>query len=95
MARPSPVPFGFEVVNRRKARSRSSALMPGPSSVTVICAPAAVAVVGHRDVTAGVQRVERVGDQVVQDLLQVALADPGQHRLAAARRRARFAAPRA
>ena len=44
MARPSPVPFGFEVVKRRKARSRSSALMPGPSSATVIRAPAAVAV---------------------------------------------------
>src|SRR5271157_276388 len=42
MARPSPVPFGFEVVNRRKARSRSSALMPGPSSATVTCAPAVV-----------------------------------------------------
>ena len=43
MARPSPVPFGFEVVKRRKARSRSSALMPGPSSATVIRAPAVVA----------------------------------------------------
>src|ERR1700749_1548724 len=42
MARPSPVPFGFEVVKRRKARSRSSALMPGPSSATVTHAPAAV-----------------------------------------------------
>src|SRR5271157_2187361 len=42
MARPSPVPFGFEVVNRKKARSRSSALMPGPSSATVTCAPAVV-----------------------------------------------------
>src|SRR5436190_7945184 len=31
MARPSPVPFGLDVVKRRKARSRSSALMPGPS----------------------------------------------------------------
>src|SRR5580692_5004554 len=45
MARPSPVPFGLEVVKRRKARSRSSALMPGPSSATVIRAPAVVAVV--------------------------------------------------
>ena len=43
MARPSPVPFGLEVVKRRKARSRSSALMPGPSSRTVIRAPVAVA----------------------------------------------------
>src|SRR2546426_4225675 len=45
MARPRPVPFGFEVVKRKKARSRSSALMPGPSSATVIRAPAVVAVV--------------------------------------------------
>jgi hypothetical protein len=45
MARPSPVPFGLEVVKRRKARSLSSALMPGPSSATEICAPAVVAVV--------------------------------------------------
>src|SRR6516162_3856071 len=43
MARPSPVPFGFEVVKRRKARSRSSAFMPGPSSATVIRAPVVVA----------------------------------------------------
>src|SRR5580693_3656219 len=42
MARPSPVPFGLEVVKRRKARSRSSALIPGPLSATVICTPAAV-----------------------------------------------------
>src|SRR5712671_7957690 len=45
MARPRPVPFGFEVVKRKKARSRSSALMPGPSSATVIRAAAVVAVV--------------------------------------------------
>src|SRR5690348_17461707 len=45
IARPSPVPFGLEVVKRRKARSRSSALMPGPSSATVIRAPAVVAIV--------------------------------------------------
>ena len=45
MARPSPVPFGFEGLNRRKARSRSSAFMPGPLSVTVIWAPAVVTVV--------------------------------------------------
>src|SRR3984885_15363858 len=45
MARPSPVPFGLEVVNLRKARSRSSALMPGPLSLTVTCTPAALTAV--------------------------------------------------
>src|SRR6516162_3645303 len=35
---------------------------------------------GHRNVTARAQRVERVGDEVIEDLLQVTLADPGQHR---------------
>src|SRR6516225_5496293 len=43
MARPSPVPPGLMVVNRRKARWRSSALMPGPLSPTVIRAPDGVA----------------------------------------------------
>ena len=43
MGRPSPVPFGFEVVKRRKARSRSSALMPGPSSATTAGARITVA----------------------------------------------------
>src|ERR1700677_4480885 len=42
MARPRPVPLGLEVLKRRNARSRSSALMPGPSSATMICAPDAV-----------------------------------------------------
>src|SRR5262249_12601700 len=45
MARPSPVPFGLDVVKRRKARSLSSGLMPGPSSATAIRAPAVIAVV--------------------------------------------------
>src|ERR1700722_4865082 len=44
MARPSPVPFGFEVLNRRNARSRSSAVMPGPLSLTTSRAPDCVAV---------------------------------------------------
>src|SRR5690348_13435729 len=35
---------------------------------------------GHRDAAAGVERLERVRDQVVEHLLQVALADPGRHR---------------
>ena len=82
MARPSPVPFGFEVVNRRKARSRSSALMPGPSSADGDPGAGRRDRRGDRDVAARAQRVQRVGDQVVQDLLQVALADPGQHRCA-------------
>src|SRR5260370_15916660 len=30
MARPSPVPFGLEVVKRRKARSPASAVLPRP-----------------------------------------------------------------
>ena len=48
MARPSPVPFGLEVVKRRKARSLSSGLMPGPSSATEIRAPAVIADVSHQ-----------------------------------------------
>src|SRR5580693_2149846 len=44
MARPSPVPFGFEVLNRRNALSRSSAVMPGPLSLTTRRAPDCVAV---------------------------------------------------
>src|SRR5580700_10971125 len=53
MARPSPVPFGLEVVKRRKARSRSSALMPGPLSRTVIRTPPAVADVVSRTILPG------------------------------------------
>ena len=70
---PRPLPIGFVVMNGSKMRSITSGGMPGPLSAmrmrTVSCAArTSMSIAGSLDIG---HRIERVGDEVDQHLLEL------------------------